>query len=135
MTEFTDYLEKALLDHAFAESAMTAPTNHYIHLLSTTPTDALDQVGQLTPISGGTYAPASIGFDAATGTNPTTVDNTAAHTWTNTATTPWSIRAIAISNGTPTASNVLCYTSITLATINQSEKIQFAAGDIDIQLD
>lgn len=135
MSEFTDYLEKALLDVAFAEVAFTAPTSHYLRLLSTAPTDALDLSSQLVEISGGGYAAAAIGFDAATGTSPSTSDNTATVSFTNTTTTNWVIRAIAITNGSGNAKNVLCYTPITTATIGQNEKIQFDPGDIDITLD
>ena len=138
MSEFTDYLENELLDHTFGKGARawSAPTNLYVALITATTNDASDLKSQLTEPGTGGYAPAAITFGAATGTSPTTTSNTAAITFTNTAATAWTVVGIAIVDGTTASANVLCYDNgMTDATIGQSEKLQFGAGDIDITLD
>lgn len=138
MAEFTDYLEAELLDHAFGKGTRdyTSPANLYLALITAATNDASDLESQLTEPATGGYAKAAITFGAAAGTSPTTTSNTATITFTNTAATAWTVVGIAILDGTGTSANVLCYDNdMTDATINQNEKLQFAAGDIDITLD
>jgi hypothetical protein len=136
MAEFSNYLEAELLDHAFGEGTrnFTPGANLYLALLTATAADTNTGTTITEPSTGG-YARAALAFDAATGTNPTTTDNTGAITFTNSAATAWSVVGIAIVDAT-TAGNLYCYDNdMTDATVNQNEKIQFAAGDIDITLD
>ena len=137
MSEFSDYLCKELLDHTFAKAAYGAPTTHYLCLLTAAGLDTQLTKAALPEESGGGYAAAAIAFDAATGTGTAVIsDNTAAITFTNTGTPNWVVTGIAICDGNATSSNVLCYDNgMTTATIAQTEKLQFAAGDIDINLD
>jgi len=136
MAEFTDDLEKKILDYVFAEQAYAQVTTHFLCLLTAVTNDANDLKSQLTEPSTGGYAAKAIAFDAATGTSPTTSDNTSAITFTNTGATAWTVTGIAITDGSTASSNVMCYDNdMTDATVNQNEKIQFAAGDIDITLD
>ena len=61
MTEFTDYLELKLLDHAFRNTAYTPPANVYLALYTTVCTDA----ARGTEVSTGGYARQLCAFNAA----------------------------------------------------------------------
>ena len=62
MSDFSDYLENALLDHTLlGGGALAQPANIYIALYTTDPTDA--DAG--TEVSGGSYAREIITFSAA----------------------------------------------------------------------
>lgn len=52
MSAMSDYLENKLVDHIFRGRQMTAPTNLYVALFTTTPSDS----GGGTEVSGGSYA-------------------------------------------------------------------------------
>jgi hypothetical protein len=53
MGNISNYLANALLDHIFGKGTYTPPTNIYVELSTTAPTDA---GGNVTPPSGGGYA-------------------------------------------------------------------------------
>lgn len=55
---FSNYLENAIMNHIFRNTAYTSPTALYIALFTTDPTDA----GTGTEVSGGGYARQSIAF-------------------------------------------------------------------------
>jgi hypothetical protein len=63
MTAMSDYLENALLNHVFRNTAMTSPTTVYLALFLDDPTDA--DVG--TEVSGGSYARQALAFNAPSG--------------------------------------------------------------------
>jgi hypothetical protein len=60
---FSDYLEDAVLDHVFRNTALTSPTTVYVALYTATPSDA----GGGTEVSGGSYARTAGTFGAASG--------------------------------------------------------------------
>lgn len=93
MAGFTDFLEKALLDHVFTDPTYTPATTLYIALFSGTATD--DAGGGLTEVTSGAYARVSTvaaDWSAATGTAPATKTNTAVKTFP-TATANWAASA------------------------------------------
>lgn len=136
MAEFSDYLEVELLDHAFggAGGAWTAPTTVYLALITATASDT-DTCATITEPSTGGYARKTLSFAAASAGSKAT---NAAVTFTNGAATAWNVVGVAIVDslaGVATTNKVLCFDNdMTDATINQSEKLQFASGDITISL-
>lgn len=66
MAEFSDYLENALLDHAFGEGVrdMTSPLTLYVALCTVTPTDTMTGSTITEPAVGG-YARQAVTFNAA----------------------------------------------------------------------
>lgn len=84
MAGFTDYLEKALLDHIFTDPAYAPPATLYLGMLTGTATD--DAGGGLTEQTIGTggyarVATTAADWSAATGTAPATKTNTTAKTF------------------------------------------------------
>jgi len=63
---FSDYLEAAVLNHFFRNSATSAPTTVYLALYGSDPTDT-GSAG--TEVSGGSYARVAITFGAPGATN------------------------------------------------------------------
>lgn len=63
MSQASNYLETALLNHVFRNTALTSPATVYLALYTTNPGD--DDTG--TEVSGGSYSRQAIGFDAPSG--------------------------------------------------------------------
>src|SRR5215216_712658 len=75
MAGFIDALEQALLDHVLNDGTYTPPTNWFVALSTTTPTEA---GGNFTEPVGNAYArvsTAAADWAAATGTTPATKSN------------------------------------------------------------
>ena len=130
MSEFTNYLEIALLDHAFSENVrpMTSPTDIVV-ALSTDPIDDTGDASITEPGTGG-YGRQPVTFGAAaagTTSNSLQVDFTAVGAGFGT------IVAMAIYDS---GTNMLCYDNdMTDTLINDGDTLRFAVGDIDISLD
>lgn len=62
MSQMSDYLENALINHVFRNTAMPAPVTVYIALFTSNPTDAA--IG--TEVTGGAYARQTIAFGSPT---------------------------------------------------------------------
>lgn len=60
MSEKTDYLEEALIDHVLRNTALTSPTTVYVALFTSAP----GETGGGTEVSGGAYARQSVAFAA-----------------------------------------------------------------------
>lgn len=60
MASMTDYLEDALANHVFRNTAFTSPTDVYVALF----TDETSDAGGGTEVSGGSYARQAISFAA-----------------------------------------------------------------------
>lgn len=71
---FSNYLETALLNHAFRNVVYTPPTTVYVALFNTLP--AGDGTGG-TEVSGGSYARQAITFGAPTGGSPASTTSSA----------------------------------------------------------
>lgn len=126
MSSFSDYLENALLNHVFRNTALTAPTTVYLALYTAAPTDA----GGGTQVSGGGYARQAITFGAPAGG---AISNTSAVSFTATGANFGTIVAVGIFD-TLTVGNLLAWDDITSAVINDGDTINFPIGDIDITL-
>ena len=60
MSSFADYLESAVLNHVFRNTALTSPTTVYVALFTAAPSDT----GGGTEVTGGTYARTAVTFGA-----------------------------------------------------------------------
>ena len=128
MSSFSDYLENELLDHVFANAAFTSPTTVYLALYTANPTDA----GGGTEVSGAGYARQAITFGtpAAAGL----ISNTAAVSFTASGGNYGTVTGVGIFDAL-TVGNLLAWDAITSATVNDTDTLEFAIGDIDISLD
>jgi len=126
MSSFSDYLENAVLDHVFRNTALTSPTTVYAAAYTVTPSDA----GGGTEVTGGSYAREAITCSAASGG---AITNSADVTFT-TATANWGdVVAIGIFDAL-TAGNLLAWDGVTSTTINSGDTLKINAGDLDITL-
>ena len=127
MSSFTDYLENAALNHIFRNVAMTSPAAVYLALFTVAPTDA----GGGTEVTGSGYARQAVTFGAAV---DGAIANTGAVSFTASGGNFGSVVAIGIFDAA-TAGNMLAWDAITAATVNDTDTLEFAIGDIDITLD
>ncbi|MFP1646544.1 phage tail fiber protein [Pontitalea aquivivens] len=126
MSSFSDYLENALLNHVFRNTALSAPPAVYMALFTASPSDA----GGGTEVAAAGYARQAVSFGAPVGG---AIANTAAVAFTATGTAFGTIVAVgffdALSGG-----NMLAWDDIASAAIGPSDTIEFPVGDIDITL-
>ena len=127
MSSFTDYLEDAVLNHVFRNTALTSPTSVYAALFTSAPTDA----GGGTEVSGGGYSRQAVTFGAPSGG---AISNSADISWTASGAAFGTVVATAIFDAV-TAGNMLSWASITSATINDGDTLTFTAGNYSISLD
>lgn len=128
MTDASDYLENALLDHVFRNTALTSPTTVYLALYTAAPSDS----GGGTEVSGGGYARQSVTFGAAaSGTISNTADVSFTPSGANYGTvTNWGIFDAS------TGGNLLVHGSFSPSIVlNDGDTHTFSSGDIDITLD
>lgn len=126
MSSFSDYLENALLNHVFRNTALTAPASVWLALYTVTPSDA----GGGTQVSGGGYARQAITFGAPSGG---AISNTSAVSFTASGAAYGTVVAVGIFDAS-TAGNLLAWDDITAAVINDGDTLNFPIGDIDITL-
>jgi len=134
---FSNFLAAKLLDHIFNDVAYTPPTNVYVALSSTTPSDAGTGV---TEPSGGSYARVSTSaatWNAATSANPSVKDNATAITFP-TATADWVAGAnltYFVLYDAATVGNMLAFGALSVAKpILNGDTAEFAIGSLDITL-
>lgn len=80
MSQASDYLENALLDHVLSNTALTSPTTVYVGLFTSDPslgsTDELLEAGNFTTeITGNGYSRKQVTFDSAASGSATTNAN------------------------------------------------------------
>lgn len=126
MSSASDYLENAILNHVFRNTALTSPTTVYMGLFTVAPTDA----GGGTEVTGGGYARQAVAFSAPSGG---AISNSAIEEFTASGANFGTIVAFGLFDA-PTAGNLLAWGTITSATINDGDTLRFAIGDIDITL-
>lgn len=126
MSSFTDYLENAVLNHVFRNIALTSPTTVYAAIFTVTPSDA----GGGTEVTGGGYARQTVTFGAPSGG---AISNTNVVNFTASGAGYGTVVAGAIFDAL-TGGNMLAWGPITSATINDTDTLRFAAGDIDVTL-
>lgn len=137
MAGLINSLEKALLDHVFGKSTYTAPTNWFVGLSSTTPTDT---GSNFTEPTGGAYArvsTAATDWNAAVEGDPTILDNLNAVTFP-TATADWAAAASLTHFGLFTAATLgtpQMWGALTTArNILNGDTARFAGGTLDVKL-
>lgn len=134
MAGFTNSLEAAVLDHVFGKTASTQPTNLWVGLSTTTPTEA---GGNFTEPSAGAYARVSTDptdWNAAVAGDPSITDNAGALTFP-TATASWgTVTHFGIWSAS-TAGTLRIFGALTAnKTIDTDDTPQFAAGSLDVKL-
>lgn len=126
MSSFSDYLENAVLNHVFRNTALTAPTTVYLALFTAAPSDA----GGGTEVTGGGYARQSIAFGAPSGG---VIQNSAAKTFTAAGAAYGTVTHIGIFDAA-SAGNMLAWAPITSAAVADGDSITFAIGAIQLTL-
>lgn len=127
MTALSNYLENELLDHALGTGAFTAPTNVYLALFTTDPTDA----GSGTEVAGSGYSRQLVTFGAASGGS---ASNSTEETFTASGGNWGTITHAAIYDAS-TSGNLLFHGSLSVSrTINDGESLTFSAGSVVITL-
>ena len=127
MAALSDYLENELLDHALGTGSFTAPTNVYLSLYTTDPTDA-DTGNEL---SGNGYSRQLITFGAASGGSAT---NTTQETFTASGGNFGTITHVALHDASSNG-NLLFHAELSSSrTVNDGESIVFAIGDVTVSL-
>lgn len=125
MSEMSNYLENALVDHVFRNSALSSPTTVYLALFTDDPAE--DASG--TEVATGAYAREAVAFAAPADGVST---NSGVITFT-TATANWgTITHFAIFDAVTTG-NMLVYSPLdTSKAVNTDDTAEFAAGNISI---
>ncbi len=127
MAALSDYAEKLVLDWLMTGGTATRPTNWYVALYTTAPSDS----GGGTEVTGSGYARQTVAFDAATlGTG--TTSNTGAVTFTAAGGDWGAITHIGIHDAA-TGGNLLWHGSLLASkTIADGDTLEFAIGNIDL---
>ena len=132
MGSFGDYLENALLNHVFMGSAYTQPTNIFVALSTTNPTDSGSGITE--PSSGSYARKSTAGSDWGTASGGT-LDNANAITFVE-ATGSWGTLTHFALYDHLTAGNMLSHGALSSSkTIESGDTASFAAGDLDVSLD
>jgi hypothetical protein len=127
MSDLSDYLEAALLDHTFRNLPYTSPTTVYLALYLDDPTDA--DTG--TEVAGGGYARQAITFSR----TANTVSNDAAISYTAAGAAYGTITHVGVHDALA-AGNLLFKAALTVPkVIDDGDTLTFAIGDIDFTLD
>lgn len=128
MSAASNYLETALFNHVFRNTAYTPASTLYVALFTSTATGSELEAGTLTnEVTGGSYARQTVTFGAPTngaGSNSGTITfPTASAGW-------GTIRFAAVMDAS-SSGNVLWYAQLTSdVTINTSNTFQFSAGSL-----
>ena len=127
MTALSNYLENELLDHALGTGAFTAPSNVYLALFTSDPTDA----GSGTEVSGSGYSRQLITFGASSGG---TASNSSEETFTASGGDFGTVTHIGLFDAS-TSGNLLFHGALdTSRSVVDGGTLTFAVGDIDITL-
>ena len=128
MAAISDYLEAALLNHVFRNTAMTSPTTVYLALYTAAPSDA----GGGTEVTGNGYAREAITFGAPSAGQ---VSNSAEISFTASGGKWGTITPVGIFEAI-TAGNLLYHGALTTSRIvNDTDTLTFAVGELDCSLD
>ncbi len=130
MSKMSDYLEKKLLDHVLIGTTYAPPTDVYLALFTTDPTDA--DAGN--EVSGGDYARQKLVFDEATAIDGTSSTDT--DTIFPIATANWgTVTHVGIYDAS-TGGNLLFHGALNTArTINIDNQLVILAGELTVILD
>jgi hypothetical protein len=128
MSQASNYLETALFNHVFRNTAYTPAASIYLALFTSTATAAELEAGTITnEVTGGSYARQAVTFGAPTngaGSNSGTITfPTASAGW-------GTVRYVAVMDAS-SSGNVLWYAQLTSdVTINTSNTFQFNTGSV-----
>ena len=126
---FSNYLETAVLNHVFANTAYTSPTTVYVSLHTANPNE--DASGAEVTTTGTAYARQS-GTFSVTGNTATT---TAAIEYATATADYGTVTHIGIWDAS-TAGNMLAYAALTASkAITTGDVFRIPVGDLDITLD
>lgn len=127
MSEFSNYLENALINAVLRNTTYTSPATVYVSLWTTDPTDA----GSGTEVSGGSYARTSVTFASPSGG---VTSNSADVTFPQ-ATASWGTVAYIGLNDASTSGNLLFHTPLdTSKTIDSGDIFKIASGSLTVTL-
>ena len=127
MSEFSNYLENALINAVLRNTTYTSPATVYVSLWTTDPTDA----GSGTEVSGGSYARTAVTFASPSGG---VTSNSADVTFPQ-ATASWGTVAYIGLNDASTSGNLLFHTPLdTSKTIDSGDIFKIASGSLTVTL-
>lgn len=126
MASFSDYLENAVLNHVFRNTALPSPASVHMALFTVAPTDA----GGGTEVATGGYARQPVTFGAPSGG---AIANSSAVSFTASGANFGDVVAVALFDAA-SAGNMLAWHTITTATVNDGDTLEFAIGDLDVTL-
>lgn len=127
MSEFSDYLENALINHVFRNTALTSPTTVYAALFTTATNDA----GGGTEVTGNAYARTAITFNAPSAG----VSDNAVCTFPAASGGNWgTVTHFAIMDAS-TAGNMLMHSPLdTSRVVNDGDTFEFPATNVTVTL-
>jgi len=127
MSEFSNYLENALINAVLRNTTYTSPATVYVSLWTSDPTDA----GSGTEVSGGSYARTSVTFGSPS--NGVTTNN--ADVTFPTATASWGTVGWIGINDALTSGNLLYHTALdTAKAIDSGDIFKIASGNLSVTL-
>lgn len=127
MSQFSNYLENALINATLRNTTYTSPTTVYVALYTSNPTDS--DTG--TEVSGGSYARTAVTFGApSNGVSTNSADVTFP-----TATGSWgTVSHVGIRDAT-TAGNLLYYAALTASkTVASGDIFKISTGNLSVTL-
>ena len=127
MSEFSNYLENALINATLRATTYTSPATVYVSLWTTDPTDA----GSGTEVSGGSYARTAVTFVAPSGgVTSNSADVSFPHE-----TASWGVVGWIGLNDAATGGNLLFHTPLdTSKTIDSGDIFKIATGSLTVTL-
>ena len=126
---FSNYLEDAVLNHVFTNTALTSPTTVYVSLHTANPAE--DASGAEVSTSGTGYARQSATFSVTSGTATTT----AAVEYPTATASYGTVTHVGVWDAS-TAGNMLAYAALTTSkAISSGDVFRIPTGDLDISLD
>jgi hypothetical protein len=127
MSEFSNFLENALINATLRATTYTSPATVYVSLWTTDPTDA----GSGTEVSGGSYARTAVTFGAPSNGATT---NSAAVEFPQ-ATASWGVVGWIGINDAATSGNLLYHTALDASkTIDIGDIFKIATGNLSVTL-
>ena len=127
MAALSDYSEKLILDYLMTTGSATRPTNWYVALYTSAPSDS----GGGTELSGSGYAREAVTFAAATSGTGTT-SNSGAVVFTADGGDWGSVTHMGIHDAT-SGGNLLWHGALAAAkTVLDGDSLEFAVGNIDL---
>lgn len=132
---FSQYLQAKVLDHIFKVATFAEPTNIYIGLCTSAPSDI--SIG--TEVSGSNYSRVNVNtaFAAATSASPSVITNSSQINFPTPGTGGWGIVThFIIMDSQSTSTNILAWGQLTVSkTINQNDVVSLSVGQVSISLD